>query len=50
MHGGIVANGDVVGSGFGNVTIQHNSSYMEAFESFKIGGGGNVTFGNWEYQ
>ncbi|RKY81047.1 hypothetical protein DRQ07_04840 [candidate division KSB1 bacterium] len=50
VHGGVVANGDVVGSGLGNVTIQHNSTYMEAFESFKIGGGGNVTFGNWEYQ
>jgi len=50
VHGGVVSNGNVVGSGFGDVVVQYNPTYMQAFAAFQTGGGNQVTVSNWTYQ
>ena len=51
VNGGVVTNGDVSASWLGNVKVQHNPTFMQAFAAFQTGSGGNeVTVSNWTYQ
>jgi len=50
VNGGIITQGEVVGSGFGSVKVQQNKVYMQTMALYQVGGGADVTVGTWEYQ